>query len=550
MAININLYPPIINTYNPAFLIDSTDESKNICRIYFALSSYNSEDEIENVQVTVRNQYTNLSVLSKDKYPCDIMLTELKSDDSVLTKYKYYIELTKEDIIGGQFENNQYYKVQLRFTLKTDDTKISLNTPQKIDWWLTEYINLFSEWSTVCLIRGISEPSLEITGFDIVDGKISWSLANTIIYGKLTFKDESESDSMKSYQVRLYDKDTNGLLSDSGLQYTNNFNDPNSFNYTFNYNFKPGEYYFTVEYTTMNLYQELLTFNFEVTQDATEEFDASISATVDDETGRVQLTIKRGADTEPLYGTLVLRRSSSKNNFSTWEDIKYEECDGTTFIKEVWYDNTIESGVWYKYGLQLLNTTYERGAFKSTKTPVMTIFDNMFLTTKDRQLKIKFDPNVSSYKRVLQESKTDTIGSQYPFIRRNGNVNYLSLPISGLVSFEMDEEELFTSKAELFGDNLSLYTNFNKKNRITQDHDIVREKLFRDKVIEFLYDGQPKIFRSATEGNYLVRVMDASLSPNAVLGRRIWTFSATAHEIGECSVENLMKYGILEGKEL
>ena len=114
----------------------------------------------------------------------------------------------------------------------------------------------------------------------------------------------------------------------------------------------------------------------------------------------------------------------------------------------------------------------------------------------------------------------------------------------------MDEEELFTSKAELLGDNLSLYTNFNKKNRITQDHDIVREKMFRDKVIEFLYDGQPKIFRSATEGNYLVRVMDASLSPNATLGRRIWTFSATAHEIGECSVENLMKYSILEGKEL
>lgn len=549
MAININLYPPIINTYNPAFLIDSADESKNICRIYFALSSYNSEDEIKNVQVTVRNQYTNLSVLNKDKYPCDIMLTELKSDGSVLTKYKYYIELTKEDIIGGQFENNQYYKVQLRFT-SVDAADQALTTPQAIDSWLVDNLNLFSEWSTVCLIRGISEPSLEITGFDIVDGKISWSLANTVIYGKLTFKDESESDSMKSYQVRLYDKDTDGLLSDSGLQYTNNFNDPNSFSYTFNYNFEPGEYYFTVEYTTMNLYQELLTFNFEVAQDAAEELDASISATADDETGRVQLTIKRSADTEPLYGTLVLRRSSSKNNFSTWEDIKYEECDGTTFIKEVWYDNTIESGVWYKYGLQLLNTTYERGAFKSTKTPVMTIFDNMFLTTKDRQLKIKFDPNVSSYKRVLQESKTDTIGSQYPFIRRNGNVNYLSLPISGLVSFEMDEEELFTSKAELFGDNLSLYTNFNKKNRITQDHDIVREKMFRDKVIEFLYDGQPKIFRSATEGNYLVRVMDASLSPNATLGRRIWTFSATAHEIGECSVENLMKYGILEGKEL
>ena len=546
MAININLYPPIVNTYAPAFLVDSADEAKNTCRIYFSLSSYNKADDIKNVQLTIRNQYTNLSVLSKDKYPCEIMLASLQEDTSVSTNYKYYVEIKREDIEGGVFEINQYYKVQLRFT-SVDAADVSLNAPQAIDSWLAANLSLFSEWSTVCLIRGISEPTLELTGFDIVNGKISWSLANTMVYGKLTFKNELEEDLMKNYQIKLFSED-GVLLSDSGLLFTNSYNSPNTFEYTFNYNFEIGSYYFTVDYTTMNLYSDTMNVPFEVVQDSAESLDVSISAKADEETGRVELSIKRSSDSEPLYGTLVIRRASSINNFSTWEDIHFEECEDVTAIKEVWYDSTIESGVWYLYGVQLINTSNERGAFKKMSSPVMTIFDNMFLTTRDRQLKIKFNPNVSSYKRTLQESKTDTIGSQYPFIRRNGNVNYLSLPITGLISFEMDEEELFTSKEELFGDSIKLYNKFNINNRITRDHDLVYEKMFKDKVIEFLYDGEPKLFRSATEGNFLVRIMDPSLTPNTTLGRRLWTFSATAHEIADCSVESLQKYNILEGK--
>ena len=61
MATNINLYPPIVETYIPAFLIGS-DTDKDICRVYFTLSMFNTTAEIANVQVSVRNQYTNLSV--------------------------------------------------------------------------------------------------------------------------------------------------------------------------------------------------------------------------------------------------------------------------------------------------------------------------------------------------------------------------------------------------------------------------------------------------------------------------------------------------------
>jgi hypothetical protein len=67
----------------------------------------------------------------------------------------------------------------------------------------------------------------------------------------------------------------------------------------------------------------------------------------------------------------------------------------------------------------------------------------MFLSDGKRQLRIKFNPKVSSFKNTILESKTDTIGGKYPFFFRNGNVNYKEFPISGLISMLMDEEEEF-----------------------------------------------------------------------------------------------------------
>lgn len=542
MAININLYPPIVDTYVPAFLTDSGTD-KDICRIYFTLSQFNTMEDIENVQVTVRSQYTNLSVLNKSKYPSEVMLTSIQEDASKTSDDRYYIELNKTDIQGGQFEINQYYKVQMRFT-HVDAAEVSLATPQAIDGWLAANINLFSEWSTVCLIRGISTPQLAVSGFTIEGGEISWANYNPIIYGTLSFNNEEETEKLKSYQVKLYDENDN-LLTDSGIQYTNT----NSFSYGLNYNFVAGAAYkFTVECTTMNLYSAIATYEFTTATEESEILDFTFMAEADADNGRVILTIKKSNITDGFTGELVLRRTSNKTNFTIWEDLKTYRYEGATAIKETFNDMTIESGVWYKYYLQKRSNGVAAST-KYIKTPVMVIFDDMFLTTKDRQLKIKFNPTVSSFKRTIQESRTDTLGSQFPFVRRNGHADYAQFPIGGLISFQIDESELFTSLEELFGEHLYLYTDYNNDHRITEANNIVYEKLFKDKVIEFLYSEQPKLFRSATEGNFIVKVMDASFSPNATLGRRIVSFTATAYEVAECNIDNFKKYDILEGND-
>jgi hypothetical protein len=73
----------------------------------------------------------------------------------------------------------------------------------------------------------------------------------------------------------------------------------------------------------------------------------------------------------------------------------------------------------------------------------------MFLSDGERQLRIRFNPKISSFKTTLLETKMDTIGGKYPFFFRNGNVGYKEFPISGLISMLMDESEEFITGIQI-----------------------------------------------------------------------------------------------------
>lgn len=152
------MYPPIVDTYMPAFVIDD-DSVTHVCRVYFSISKLNSLEDIDSMQITVSNQYTNLNVLNPELYPCGIKLAPISIDDTRETEDKYYVEIESGDL-AYSFELNQYYKVQLRFTGKYTHSDPPMQTPQAIAEWLNKNLERFSEWSTVCLIRGVSDSYL------------------------------------------------------------------------------------------------------------------------------------------------------------------------------------------------------------------------------------------------------------------------------------------------------------------------------------------------------------------------------------------------------
>lgn len=549
--LNNILYPPIIDTAMPGFVAD------NGVDVYFSISDYNSIEDIANAQITITNQYNNLSALDKTKYPSEIMLKEIL-DTNPHPGQPYHVHINKTDMVNSNFEINMYYKVQIRFTSdEADPVPVDWEDPtvsQAIDSWLTNNLEDFSEWSTVCLIRAIAQPTLSVSGFDMVEGHIVWSMANSQLIGTLTFADEAETDLLNNYQVKLFNSD-NELLSDSGILYNDNFNNFNSFIYNFKYGFEVGEnYYFTVYYQTNTLYQSSTTISFDVIADGGDDQGFRFSPKVDIENARMIINISRDINQEAYTGKIVLRRTSSESNFTIWEDLFTAQYVDVVDVKKKWYDETIQSGVWYKYALQLININNNRGYIKINERPFIINFDDIYLTTKDRQLKIKFDPNIGSFKRVISEQKIDTIGSQYPFIRRNGAINYAQFPIGGLISFQMDEEHAFITDEELFKYK-DLVRKYEKHNQdednnpdypVTDANDFIKEKRFRDAVIKFLNDGEVKLFRSPTEGNYLIQLMDINFTPNQQLGRMIWSFSANAIEVAEDTVDNYEEYGIIE----
>jgi len=529
----------------------TTTDDKYICRVYFSLSMYNDLEEIQNAQITVRNQNTNKNVLHSIKYPSGIMLKQIQIDEERETNDKYYIEIKPEDLNGNNFDIDTYYKVQIRFTsVNATDPGINLSDEdavQSINEWLSINLDNFSEWSTVCLIRGISEPTVEMKDYDeggIID--IYDSIINTQVIGKISFANPNETETLKFYRIKVYNSEDT-LLLDSGDIYSNDFTDINNFNYTIKYWFKAEHTYrFTFTYVTSNLFTDTKTYYISVLPAIQTDLGLRVKPYMDEENGRIGMRITRSKTlTNPYTGKIVIRRASSKDNYNIWDDIytaSYKEARNIDFT---WFDYTVENGIFYLYGVQGITPEGNRTEMYFFQEPICCYFEDIFLTSGDKQLKIKFNPSITSFQRTIQESKVDTIGSKYPFIKRNGFVDYVQFPLNGLIASAMDEDGLFITKKEVYQDNLNIYEEYNEKKDIKYYNDFIWERFFREKVSNFLYDDGVKLFRSPSEGNFLVRLMNISFQPNQTLGRRLWNFQSTAYEVDECNWENYGKYNII-----
>jgi hypothetical protein len=100
----------------------------------------------------------------------------------------------------------------------------------------------------------------------------------------------------------------------------------------------------------------------------------------------------------------------------------------------------------------------------------------------------------------------------------------------------MDEENLFLSEEE--------YSLAEKTVNLTGEN-IAAEREFKMKVLEWLTNGEPKVFKSPAEGNFIVRLMNSSLAPNDTLGRMLHTFTSTAYEIADYNYKNLGEMGFI-----
>lgn len=564
MSVVSNLFPPIVKDAQPAFL------RTGVCNIYFSLSSFNSIDDIKHAQITVVNQKTNRNALQTSKYPLGIKFTTVYTERWPTSDYKYYVTISNTDVVDNIFALNEFYKVQIRF----GDNELPVSSSLNITW-LNNNLDHFSEWSQVCLIKGIEHPYISINTLGNDDAEDdtnnnyrlnpSFLIQPTSFSGTLYYKENEniEKETLKSYNITLRNRIDDVIIQSEEI-YTNQYH-PNQFYYDLKYDLqKNSSYTLDFNYTTTNLYKHTSNFIFNISASADNQLHATLDVTPDEERGRMKINIVFTKDM-PSYNTyrnLIIKRASSKTNFTEWENIKYLTHNWD--YEHLWYDDTIESGVWYKYRVQ---EDASSNALKTTITqPVMCVFEDIFLTDKNRQLKVQFNPSISDFKYNVNESQQITLGSQYPYVKRNGNNYYRSFNISGLISSLVDQQgwynpnyneehgyfyykniaQPFTNANELYGDNaVSLYSSYNQENDISYQRDYIYERQFREKVMEFLYQNNIKLFRSLTEGNILIKLTNISLSPIEALGRMLYSFGATAIEIDDNNLNNLDKYDII-----
>jgi len=82
-----------------------------------------------------------------------------------------------------------------------------------------------------------------------------------------------------------------------------------------------------------------------------------------------------------------------------------------------------------------------------------------------------------------------------------------------------------------------------------EDYNVYAERMFKLKVLDWINNGEPKLFRSPAEGNYIVRLLNNSLTPTDTLSRMIHTFNSTAYEIAPFNRANLYAFGFLNLSE-
>lgn len=558
------LYPPVIESSMPAFNVNSLS-----VKINFDLSDYNTLEQIQQVHVTLRYQvnnanafkqandiYNDIYVINKNNISTEI------SDNGVL---QYYITIPNtllKDENGWKV--NTLYKVQIRFSEIQASSISDLNNN----------LDKFSQWSTVCIIKPIYVPLFDVTNIEKQSDSDNFYITTnqfadfTMLYNPNN-NGQTSTEILDKWKIQLYQG--NNLLQTSDWQIVQSYNyapktSALNLSYSLPYEFSVSQDVYSDLYSlkfyieTKNGYKANKNYSLKYKQTNTDSFDGTskIKTFINEEQGYIKIELHiTDSDCK-----IILRRSNSKSKFLKWEDLKTIQHTQPSEQENVYtyYDFTAQSGIAYRYIVQKVANDGTRGvplydqAAKEDKATISEWEHAFLLQTagdgsinKIKQLKLKFDLQISSFNINIAESKTETIGSKFPFIRRNGHMYYRSFPISGIITAYMDNSQLFSTRDELNNGYSSLYNTFNANiSYYTTQYDFTYQRKFREAVEQFLYNIKPKLYKSMQEGNILIKLMDVSLSPKQQLNRLIYTFSATAYEIDQPTIQNYIKYNILK----
>lgn len=436
----------------------------------------------------------------------------------------------------------------------------------------SELYPIVGYFSTAAIVKYTSVPTVEIQGLK----SYSTAAQQTDYVGEYSSSDPTERVKYYSFYLR----DENGKIVDFVTDSIHNSNSDTVSSTDIGQSIRSSDLFsakiwmdkdklYTVQYvvkTTNNMTLTSPVYNI-IRRAMIPLDDIQFYATPHPDYGYISLELDYNNSKIDRVGTYLLSRIYEKDGVQVKEKLKKINLAYDLSNDKPYNDYTIEHGIKYQYMIERINNTgvyslpvlaklgpvptsaAEQTAAQNRPTEISASFEDAFLYDGKRQLRIRYNPKISSFKKDVLETKTDTIGGKFPFIFRNGSVSYKEFPISGLISrLENECFDLGVLEPPLKRDStVSRRAIGSYSLTDLSDENIYAERQFKMEVLDFLTDGKPKLFRSPTEGNYLVRLMNTSLTPEDTLGRMLHTFSCTAYEIGECDYDTLLSYGIISG---
>lgn len=501
------LYPPIIGNRIPAFY--GIGDKKILVTIPFVNNRSVSYSQISGMTLRIKTIQTDFVVIDKN-----FSITQEQFNSGEVK-----VELIDSDWIGtttsGSIEQKmnigQFYKIQLAYVDKDDN----------VGYFSSIGISKFSSLPSYIAIE-----TLDTTCTNYHKYEYRGVYRQLINGGDIT---------EKVYSYRFILEADEGVLADTGWKVHDSTTDelPNGSHDDFAYYGEIDDYHNVyiqqfVE-TTTHILANTPRYYLEPN-----EIEKTTSFYIDElvndfDNGYILLKAYYPFN----YDCYVLR-----NELGKAEKIKI----GKLQVDKTFKDFTVEQGKIYEYSL--MNDTWV-----SESKSVFSDFEDIFLYDGERQLKIRYNPSVGSFKKIVMENFTNTIGGQYPVYNRNGNIYYASFPLGGLISYNEDEEKLFLpeyEKADYFRTETESEQNDEIISNTSQSaRNFIKERRFREAVLDWLNNGQPKLYRSPSEGIMIVRTTNNSLTPEAQLSRLISNFTSTITEIDGHKYEHLLKYNII-----
>lgn len=534
-------YAPMIESTIPAF---SASESESIwlpdeIKINFTHNIAVGMYDIQGFQIILKSLYNNGAneILVKSSYYRPVSMPDaewvdfLKKGEVIFPEGSFSSVSATTSIAPGN-----YYKIQMAYI----DTSGTLGT-----------------FSTVGIARCLGEkPSLSIAGLDL-----SGPNPDRRYYTGLYSTDDAQTEIVYRYKFDLFVLPQEGektLLESSGWQF------PAGTDMVFShrqYLKNDEDYSLELAITTVNGYEDSVVYTIVPPT-------SSIPITVPDlmlymsqyheetrENGYVKLYLENKYNLDGSIATilskinLALFRHTVGAPDTHWEELtRFSLKANSDLSKFIWKDFTVSHGETYQYAIRAYKV--ENGVYiwsqeilavndapdilSSDSNQITAYFDYVYLGDSERQLKINLNTQISSFKEVLLEQKTDTLGGKYPIFQRNGTVRYKEIPLSGLISYYMDLETYFDINKECVETAATTLTHSN----------FMAERKFKTLVLNWLNNGKPKLLRTSAEGSFVVRIMNTSLSPNAQIGRLLHTFSATAYEVAPYELSSMIKNNI------